>query len=43
MKSSPRFRYTLASNQAFAVAQIESPRYGGPLLWRTTIDVTAAM
>ena len=35
-KSSPRFRYrpTLALNPAFSVAPIESPRFGGPWLWR---------
>jgi len=38
IKSSPRFRCTLAWNPAFSVAPpVESPRYGGPSLWRTTI------
>ena len=36
-KSSPRFRSTLTINQAFSVAHIESPRIGGPSLWRTII------
>jgi len=36
-KSSSRFRRTLALNPAFSVAPIESPRFGGPSLWWTTI------
>ena len=35
-KSSPRFRCTSALNPAISIAPIESPRYGGPSLWRTT-------
>ena len=43
VKSGPRFRYTLALNAAFLVAAIKSPRYGGPSVWQTTIDITIAM
>ena len=33
----------IAVNPAFSVAPMESPRYGSPLLWRTTIETAHSL